>query len=422
MGKAWDLFERFWKNEFFRGGLVLLVLINIGNFLSYVFQFFMARMLGPADYGVLAVITSITYIFGVPTYSVQTVVSKWTTGLKIENKYSELKGVFNAFIKKSLWMATIIFIIYIPIAYVMHQTLGISFWLLILTGTFLYGGFLYPIGTGVLQGMKKFKVWGWNFIINNLARLVLAVVLVFIGFSLYGPVAGLILSNIVGFVFIFPYIKEIIKAKEIKEKVQIFSRERTAAFISMLIIVFMYSIDMIMVKAFFPADIAGKYAVLSMIGKVILFGSITIGNAMFPISSEKFHNGDKSKTRGVMWRTHILTLMFCFIVLFLFLFFPSPVIKILFGSQYVSFTSSLIYIGVAFSAISFLNNHILYRISVNELKINHIFILLIFLIIQVAAMILFNSSIKMISMAFMWSTIISFIGSVIFIRIWKKQA
>ena len=70
------IFEKIKKNELFRGSLILFILINLGNLINYLYQIVMARMLGPSDYGILAVLVSLTYIFAVPTIAIQTAVSK----------------------------------------------------------------------------------------------------------------------------------------------------------------------------------------------------------------------------------------------------------------------------------------------------------------------------------------------------------
>ena len=70
------IFKKIKKNELFRGSLILFILINFGNLINYLYQIVMARMLGPSDYGILAVLVSLTYIFAIPTLAIQTVVSK----------------------------------------------------------------------------------------------------------------------------------------------------------------------------------------------------------------------------------------------------------------------------------------------------------------------------------------------------------
>jgi len=402
------------KNELFKGSLTLLILLNIGNFLNYLYQFSMARILGPIGYGVLAVLVNIIYIFQVPTLSIQTIVSKHTTKFFVKKEFGKIKGVFDYLIKKTLLSALILFVIFSILSIFLSKSLNIPIWLLILTGTFLFGALIYPIGTGILQGMKKFKVWGWNFIGGNIVKLIIAIVLVFLGFEIYGAIIGFVLGTLFSFIFIIPFIKEIIYAKEIKQKINLFSKNSLSTFFAMLLIVFMYSVDVILVRVFFAEDIVGKYAVISLIGKIILFGSMTIGYAMFPITSEKFATGNK--TRGVIKKTSIAIFLLCFLAVILFAFFPELIIKILFGNQYLSFAKILIYIGIAFSFISFLNIFVLYKISIDKFKLEHILFLLIFFITQVIILFLIHSTIQEFSIAFMFSTIISFIGSLILIK------
>ena len=402
------------KNELFKGSLTLLILLNIGNFLNYFYQFSMARILGPIGYGVLAVLVNIIYIFQVPTLSIQTIVSKHTTKFFVKKEFGKIKGVFDYLIKKTLLSALILFIIFSILSIFLSKSLNIPIWLLILTGTFLFGALIYPIGTGILQGMKKFKIWGWNFIGGNTVKLIIAVVLVFLGFEVYGAIIGFVLGTLFSFIFIIPFIKEIIYAKEIKQKINLFSKNSLSTFFAMLLIVFMYSADVILVRVFFAEDIVGKYAVISLIGKIILFGSMTIGYAMFPITSEKFATGNK--TRGVIKKTSIVIFLLCFLAVILFAFFPELIIKTLFGNQYLSFARILIYIGIAFSFISFLNILVLYKISIDKFKLEHVLFLLIFFITQVIILFLIHSTIQEFSIAFMFSTIISFIGSLILIK------
>ena len=402
------------KNELFKSSFVLLILINIGNFLNYIYQFSMARILGPSGYGVLAVLVNIIYIFQVPSLSIQTIVSKHTTKFFVKKEFGKIKGLFNYLIKKTLLGSLIFFIMFSILSIFLSKTLNIPIWLLILTGTFLFVTFIYPVGIGILQGMKKFNVWGFNFICVGIVKLITALVLVFLGFKVYGAIIGFVLGTLFSVLFFIPFMKEIINSKEVKEKIFIFSKNNLSTFFSMLLIVFMFSMDIILVRVFFAEDIVGKYAVISLTGKMILFMGMTIGYAMFPISSEKFVTGNK--TGELIKKTSIVLFLLCFLATSLFAFFPELIIKSLFGSQYLSFSNILVYVGIAFSFISFLNVFILYKISIDRFQLKHVLILLIFFITQIVILFLIHQTIQDFSMAFMFSTIISFIGSLILIR------
>ncbi len=411
--------KKSFESELFRASFILLVLMNIANVLNYIFHFVMGRMLGPSDYGILAVLTSMIYIFSVPTASIQTLVAKYTTNFNVKGEYGKIKGMLKIMVIEASILATILFVLFYFCSIFLVSYLKISFWILCLTGVYLFGAFLSPIGMGILQGLKKFSVLGWNTILNSLIKITIAVILVLFGFGIYGPIMGFILGTFISFLFIFPFIKEIINSEEIAERKAIISRNSLSTLISLFIITLMYSLDIIFAKILFPADIAGKYAVASMIGKIILFGTASVNGAMFPISSERFLKSDKEKTRSVITKTFFIILILCLIAIAFLGFFPKFVVGLLFGSKYLEISNIMLYIGIAFSMLSLTNTWILYKISIEEFRIRHAGILIIFLIIQIALFILFSKNLYSFALAFVFSTIITFLGSILLIRKWR---
>ncbi len=402
------------KNELFRGSLILFILINFGNIINYLYQVIMARMLGPSDYGVLAVLISFTYIFAIPTLAIQTAVSKKIAIFNFKKDYGKMNGLFFSFLKKLFVFSIIIFIIFVILSFFIVKPLNISFWLLILTGILIITSFIYPLASGSLQGMKKFSALGWNTLLIFLIKLIFAIILVFFGFKVYGAILGFILGIILGFILALPFIKEIINAKADSDGTKIFNKENILIFSAMLVFVFIYSIDVILARVFFPSEITGKYAVISTIGKMILFSTMSIGTAMFPISAERHYA--KTKTSGIIKKASLYVFILCAAAVILFIIFPELIIKLLFGNQYLETAKLLPYLGIAFSFIAFFNILILYRISKDEFNLLHLFLITLFLAIEVVLLFLFNTDIKQFTLAFMFSSIITFIGSFILIR------
>ncbi|KHO55498.1 MAG: capsular polysaccharide biosynthesis protein [archaeon GW2011_AR19] len=414
------IFEKIKKNELFRGSLILFVLINIGNLINYLYQIIMARMLGPSDYGILAVLISFTYIFTIPTLAIQTAVSKKIAIFNATKEYNKMGGLFFSFLKKLFIFSLIVFILFVILSFFIIKPLNISFWLLVLTGTLIIASFVYPLAAGSLQGMKKFSALGWNTLLVFFIKIVVAIILVIFGFKVYGAILGFILGMVFGFILALPYIKEIINAKRDNDGTKILTKENSLIFGSILVFVFIYSIDVILARVFFSSEIAGQYAVLSTIGKMILFSTMSIGNAMFPISAERHYA--KAKTSGIIKKASLYVFILCAAAVALFIILPELTIKLLFGSQYLEIAELLPYLGIAFSLIAFLNILILYRISTDEFNLPHLLLIILFLVIEIILLFLFNADIKQFTLAFMFSTIITFIGAFIFVRKWKKSA
>ena len=406
------------KNELFRGSLILFILINLGNLINYLYQIVMARMLGPSDYGILAVLISFTYIFTIPTSAIQIAVSKKIAIFNVKKEYDKMSGLFFSFLRKLFVFSIAIFFVFVILSFFIIKPLNISFWLLILTGTLIIASFIYPLASGSLQGMKKFSALGWNTLLVFFIKIIVAIILVILGFKVYGAILGFVIGMIFGFIFALPYIKEIINAKIDKNKIKILTKENNLIFLSILVFVFIYSIDVILARVFFPSEIVGQYAVISTIGKIILFSTMSIGNVMFPISAERHHAG--VKTKGIIKKASLYVFILCAVAVTLFILFPELIIKLLFGNQYLGTAKLLPYLGIAFSFIAFLNILILYRISKNEFNFLHLLLIALFLIIEIILLFLFKTTIEQFTLAFMFSTIITFIGSFILIRKWKK--
>ncbi|MBS3075884.1 oligosaccharide flippase family protein [Candidatus Pacearchaeota archaeon] len=402
------------RNEFFLGSLILMILINTGNVITYVLHFSMARLLGPVDYGIFAVLTNIIFIFSMPAVSIQTLISKYTTRYNLKKDFGRIRGIFSYLMKESLVISAMLYVAFLIISLYVYKQLKISFFLLALTGIFLFIAFTYPILIGILQGMKRFNAWGWNYVISCFIKLVIAVLLVTIGFRVYGAIIGFILGNFISFLMLFPLIKEILHSKKIESRLDIFSRESLPTVLSMLVIVIMYSMDIILAKIFFNPEIAGKYAIASLLGKTIWFAASAVGNAMFPISSEKYETGKKS--RGVMTKTYFAVIFICITAVFILATFPEFIIKILFDARYLDVANILSYIGIGFSFFSLLNIHILHKISVDKLRMRHVFILAILMVLQFFVLLFVHSSLESFSILFMISNIIIFIASILFIQ------
>jgi hypothetical protein len=135
---------------------------------------------------------------------------------------------------------------------------------------------------------------------------------------------------------------------------------------------------------------------------------------MFPISSEKHETG--KKTTGVLKKTYFAVIFICLTAVLLFAIFPEFIIRTLFDARYLSIANILVYSGISFSFLSLLNTHILYKISVDCLKIKHILFLTLLMLLQFFVLTWIHSSVESFSLLFMTSNIVIFIASILFIR------
>ena len=387
------------------GSLILLITFNIYNYFNFIFHFFMVRMLSEADYGILATLFSMLYMTGVFSESIQTIITKYSASEKNSGK---LKNLFSRTIKKSLKISLIIFVVFAFVAIPLASLLKIPYLLLTSTGLMIFAAFLPPVTRGLLQGTRRFKALGLNFIIESFVKLGLSILLVLIGWKVYGAIVATVIAAIVAFVLSILALKKILKSKEkIMQTKGIYAYSWPVLFILFNVMVF-YSIDIIIAKIVFSDNIAGYYAIASILAKTIFFATQPISKALFPLSAEK----KKSKDSQHLLVNAIGLVFLCILAsLTIFYFFPSLLIRIFSGKVIPESVNILFYLGIAFSLISLANLIILYKLSLGRIRSYIIFI--IFPIIEILVLFFFSNNLTEYSLALVTASAIFLWGSVL---------
>jgi O-antigen/teichoic acid export membrane protein len=394
------------KNGVFGGSIVLLIMINVFNALNYFFHFAMARFLSAADYGILAVLMSIIFIFNISNESIQTIISKYAAGEKDEGK---LKNITKRALKKVLGMAIFLFFIYLVIAIFLMFILKISYALLAFTGLILICTFLIPVTRGVIQGKRKFNILGFNMIFEGTVKIILSILFVLFGFRVYGAIGGVIIGSISAFLLSFVPLKSILKTKEKTGTTEVIYQTSLPIIVSIIAIMAFLSLDVIVARAVFPAETVGYYAMASMMAKVIFFGTFPISKAMFPISAQHEKN-DKEASK--ILNQSLIILGFCIVIaLIIFYLFSDWIIRIFAGRFIPEAADILIFVAIAISLLSFTNLILLHKISVGKTK--NYWLLFIFIIVEIALFYFFNDNLLEYSVSFvtasaifLWSSII----------------
>lgn len=406
------MIKKIFKSEFGKWMIILFVMINLSNFLNFLFHFSMGRMLGPVDYGTFAVLMSLMYLYSAPTEAIQNIISRYTTKLHIEKKEGAIKFLMKRSLKKGLTISLLVFLILIPCSLIISKFLSINFWLILLTNSFVFLSFSSPITRGILQGRKKYFKLGISLILDSGVKLFVGVFLVLIGFKVFGAVLGVLFGILIGIISSVYFNKDVLKKEENEISFSGIYRESIPYFISMMVILLIFNLDILLAKRFFSPEIVGKYSVISMLGKMIFFGTTAIGKVMFPLTSEK--QDKEENPEGVFKKSFLVISLLCILVIVLFLFFPEIVIRVLYGKQYLDVAPYLVYSGIALSLLSLSNLVLIYGLSINKLR--KPYYLFVFLIIEIILLLLFHNNIKEYILAFMASNAIMFIFSFFFVR------
>lgn len=391
------------RGDLLSGGITLLITFNIFNILSFLYQILMARMLSVSDYGILATLFSIIYVLSVFSESIQTIMTKYSANQKIKGK---LKNLAKRALVKGVFFGILFFSLYACIALFLTSVLEIDYWLLFLVGLFVPLFILMPINRGIMLGKERFKGLGINLIIEASLKVILAVFFVYAGMKVYGAIGGTIIAALFSFGLSFLILKDIFKAKEQRINVSNIYKYSQPVFIISTGILIFYSLDIIIAKAVFAPEIAGAYAIASVLAKSIFLVTQPISRAMFPLTAKNERNNFLSKN---LLKNALMLLGTClFIILVVFYFFSPQLITIFSGKEIAESTAVLFNLACAISILSVTNLILFYKLSRNTKSIisNKVLMLGVIVLIVMEAGILYSSFI-------MFSTLQAFANALI---------
>lgn len=389
--------------ELLSGSIILLITFNLFNVINFIFQFAMARMLTPADYGILATLFSFIYFSGIFSEPITTIIAKYSA---VEGSGEKIKNLLKRSLRKALKISSWIFIAYIFAAIPLSLVLKIPYLLVSSTGLMIFAAFLPPITKGVLQGKKRFRALGVNLIAESATKLALAVLLVFLGWKVYGAVFAAIIGVVVAFLLSLLALKDILKSKEKPMKIPDFYSYSWPVFVVLFTIIAFFSIDIIIARIVFDATTAGYYAIASMISKVIFMGTQPISKALFPIAAEKRHE----KGHNLLFNAACIITACILVALLVIYFFPNLLITIYTGRTIVESQNILVYLGIAMGLISITNLVLLYKLSTG--RTSNYLVFLIFPIIEIFLLFFFSSNLIEYSIALVTASAIFLWGSI----------
>ncbi len=357
------------ENLLLKGSLIVLFASTLANFASYLFHLFMGRWLGPAGYGLLESLISLTYFLGVPVTVLNLVMVKFISQESNRKRVAEfVKGASKRIALVGI-AGLVVFLSFFP--WLKNLIRIDSFLLIFGIGILGYLGLILMICSAALQGIMDFVKLSLLGVFAPWAKLLLAAVFVIGGFGVSGAIGGMMAASFISLILGYAFLKRSlplakVETKAAKKIFQGIGRYSLAIFISTLSLTSFYTVDIILARYFLPSVLAGQYALLSILGKIIFFASSPVTTVMFPMVSERKANG-KNYRELLGWSLFLVTVISAAISTLYFIF-PSSVMKI-FGAQYLAATASLGYFAVFISLYSLASILINFFLSISATSV-----------------------------------------------------
>jgi hypothetical protein len=306
---------------------------------------------------------------------------------------------------EEIWLLSVLYLI---VAIPLSHVLEIPYLLISLNGLMIFGSFYMPINRGLLQGKKRFLALGGNMALESVAKLAISLVLVVVGFKVYGAIIGGLLGAAFAYALSFINLRSITRGEKSTSKKIEYSFD-VNSFLTVFSIMAFFAIDVVVARFVFEQDIAGAYAIISTIAKTIFFAAMPLSKVMFSFTAEKAR---AANSRKVFVNALAIIIAGIVLALVLFYFWPHFWILLFSGKNLPDVEGSLVVLGIAYSILTLANLVLLYRISKRPTK--KLWLILLMPVVEVLLLMYFSKSVFQFSVAlvassalFLWSALMS---------------
>ncbi len=229
-------------------------------------------------------------------------------------------------------------------------------------GVALVAAVPYTFRSAYLRGRRKFGQVSIANVVPALGKLILSTVFVIAGLSTFGAMLGLVGAQLFGLGYALvmaaraglPAVgwREYFLRPPSLRRLRPELKYGVLVLVVSLAITLQYSIDIVVVKHYFDPHTAGLYAGIAAVARIIFFATASITQVMLP--GVRLANSPK-QNRTLLFKSVVLLCTIALPVLFLSVFYPHFVVKLLMGVNYLSVSPLLPKLTIAIFIVSVLN-------------------------------------------------------------------
>jgi O-antigen/teichoic acid export membrane protein len=376
----------------------LFAALMLANVIAYLYHMLAARMMTPADYGVMVTLTSISYLLDVMVRTVQAAVTK-TVASVAGDAPDRVHDIFDRALRVLLPIAALAFVSISAgsghVAKYLHLSSPIP---VVLLGLYASLHFLGPLPRGILLGLGRLRKASIVLISEPTVRLIVGVTLVGLGMKANGALAGFAVGAMFAFLVAMLMIRNQLAGGRNAARTGAFLTgfDRYAILVLLVnsFLMVMASIDQVVIKRYFSPEIAGNYAVTFVIGRVILLTAISLGVVIFTRSVTL--QGSDRRRLTVLAKGMMIMAGIAAATMLVTLGAPALIVRLVAGSQYGIAKSFIGLVGIEMSLFALTYIQVYYHISINNMKV--LWPLLIATIAEITLLAIFHGTVQQVLM------------------------
>ncbi|MEL6405875.1 MAG: hypothetical protein AAFR81_16010 [Chloroflexota bacterium] len=391
------------------GKLVFLVVTTGVSGLNLIHNLVMGRLLNPVDYGQLTFINTLLLIIGLIPSGIQTVSSRYSSIYEAQGNGVLMASLWR-FWQRFGWLvgAVIAMIIVLLAPFFVEWFQLRDAWIVypIAFGIPFYLAF--GIDRGLLQGKERYYWLSGAYLVEGIIRLGLGVVLTMalasanrgVDGAIWALAQSLVLAWFVSWLSLYSRspiatddTNSMSSAEENKDETV--SAERTVwlslfGYTSMALLgqALITNSDFVLVKTYFDAYDAGLYAAISVIGRIVYFGTLPLTVLIVPLVAREQSQG--KSTRNLFLLLMGSGVVLCGGLVLVSALFAPQIVQLLYGAEYVAAAGLLPLYTVAAALFVLTNLLVTYRVALG--KGSETWMPLLAAIAQIIGVILFHDT------------------------------
>jgi len=233
----------------------------------------------------------------------------------------------------------------------------------------------FTFRSAFLRGKQRFGKATWVNVLASVSKIIFSAVLIVVGFKTAGAIFGIALAQFTAFCLVAYWAWQLGlrrsqgAALHSKPDLKLLLPELKYAglvLVGSLIITLQFSIDIVVVKHFFDAHLAGLYAGVAAVARIIFFLTGSISQVLMPslkLEQSPAHN------KQLLVKSFWLLCLSGLPALALFVVAPGWIISVLMGGQYLPYAGLLPELATAIFMISVVNLLVSYYLALRRYTI-----------------------------------------------------
>lgn len=315
-----------------RHGLIMAAATLVAGAFDYLTQVIVARLLA-GEISVFLAVTALLQVLVHATNVIRNVAAFYTAELTVQPDRFARISLFLQRRWRWAWrwglVATAVSLLLAPL---LARWLNVGTLLPFVAAAFtVLLLFLRPVTDGGLQGLQQFFGLGSVQVLQAVLRVLLAPLLIWLGWRSFGALLSLPLAMFGGLLLALLLLRGYFRADVAGRRVpRVSMRYSIYTLVGLLAFALLINLDAIVVRAVFPAAVANNYGPVITLGKMNLFVPLGLGLVLFPKATQRQAAG--RDPRPVLLLTLAATLLPGLLLTSLYFLFPGQIVALVFGA------------------------------------------------------------------------------------------